>query len=1263
MNKYDSKHYISAYYLAKGLLLFFSKSLIEIEKIMSSLDEDESNSYFQRILESFVKITSPSQLHAKFELLWDALHNEDLEFESVLAKKDIIAWKLSKLTAIDDSAECRELFKELSAIVFELIQCIQPLDIVLMMSLIEKFESAVNLVAGKDIVLILGETGAGKSTTIHFLAGSEMEEIDFDGFDHIHPIRASPFVSGLKVGASTQSVTKSLTAVALPNDVIICDTPGFGDTSGPETDIANGIGMIQCLCQANSVKPVMILSEGNMDRLRGVRKMKTVMNAMLVDVRALLPSMTYFFTKYQPKFCTKIWRQLEKLREEFTDADLLDSTYVAIVDDMIAKTKPSAIVVDPLQSSSQSLTAEDILQHLSSVPFFSSPDQIFRTFASPDSAMKLDEQWRVLQRQIYLGLQKENLDFLPEYFQEMLFLNKLQISEYFPIFTDSVKQLDKYVMDRFSLAKEQFTSCIDTSRAVNIDQSFLIFQSLLHLHPLLQELKSEINISEMIQGFVLNSLNKLVLLEDFNHVALNIELLKVIERYLEATFFFGGDSSHQEMYCISPNFINRSLLFSFEFLTLLQKTFSSLLEDLKQSMANFESPHILTCYLQKLFALIPVLERNCENDTSKKQLRNSLEYFWTHLRDHAKVCIKSLYPRFNIEVDNILPVLSKFWSYVSLLKANGDLPFFYPGYHDILTQIESELLGDATFNFQRILDLVKRELPADQSPYELFHYYEHFLTRISGEIPPLSPPACQVILELRTVFQRSLSDKVAKVNGELHEDPSRTHLSQSKILYSDLVNAKSFSDLPVREALDIVEDLAMSRLTLSHQFKSLPVDLDITKKIAANFRLVDFIEEIITDLSLNNIANQLRETSLDFVSASFEVFFTNLGSISLSQYERSTKLINTLNSIRLSSSCEKYALFDNIVERMKGIGRDLLCRKEEILTESFRVMQMYWNPEGDYRPLPDEDFHASFHQLKNILCEFRDVLEMSRTLQDDLSRELLYEIPKRLYGDWISNRNSKINNHLSEIFKYSFTGSQQFLPQDIYQLLLLTKEIRPLDECLVNPKFSYTAAHVQCKELIQKFSSDLLTKFKRGLEENSFGEALNIAEEIRTSSVLEIKNSSTEVVAIMTKNANFRSQRLKSLLDKLEKNWRNDPVPLLGPLLGEVEAARTFSTDLRALLEDEVYNLLINVLANLGSRIDGYFEKLLTDIEKSFQFHGLSESLDRLDIIADMNQEVLSSSVGATGCTQRRDDICSVIIGKLTKRSCRMIQQISKIMI
>jgi hypothetical protein len=51
-------------------------------------------------------------------------------------------------------------------------------------------------------------------------------------------------------------------------NLVICDSPGFGDSAGVEVDIANGVGMINALYGATSVRIVVLLAY---DALTGTR--------------------------------------------------------------------------------------------------------------------------------------------------------------------------------------------------------------------------------------------------------------------------------------------------------------------------------------------------------------------------------------------------------------------------------------------------------------------------------------------------------------------------------------------------------------------------------------------------------------------------------------------------------------------------------------------------------------------------------------------------------------------------------------------------------------------------------------------------------------------------------------------------------------------------------------------------------------------------------------------------------------------------------
>lgn len=135
--------------------------------------------------------------------------------------------------------------------------------------------------------MLLGNTGNGKSTTIHYFAGSKMEKINTENnVSHIMPteitnqdareINTSPF---------TSSVTKILHPVEIELSIgrikfiLLLDTPGFNDTEGACIDLVNGINVIDALKSASTVRPIIVLRQLNLgSRLEGIRELATIIS-------------------------------------------------------------------------------------------------------------------------------------------------------------------------------------------------------------------------------------------------------------------------------------------------------------------------------------------------------------------------------------------------------------------------------------------------------------------------------------------------------------------------------------------------------------------------------------------------------------------------------------------------------------------------------------------------------------------------------------------------------------------------------------------------------------------------------------------------------------------------------------------------------------------------------------------------------------------------------------------------------------------------
>ena len=101
----------------------------------------------------------------------------------------------------------------------EMLKELRTLDINKIEELRDEINKAHAELKGKDVVLFLGPTGSGKSTTVHFLAGSKMEKREKYGIKHhIEPVenKNNPtLLSRIKTSPLSQSETQFITTTEI----------------------------------------------------------------------------------------------------------------------------------------------------------------------------------------------------------------------------------------------------------------------------------------------------------------------------------------------------------------------------------------------------------------------------------------------------------------------------------------------------------------------------------------------------------------------------------------------------------------------------------------------------------------------------------------------------------------------------------------------------------------------------------------------------------------------------------------------------------------------------------------------------------------------------------------------------------------------------------------------------------------------------------------------------------------------------------------
>ncbi|ETO00734.1 hypothetical protein RFI_36706, partial [Reticulomyxa filosa] len=243
----------------------------------------------------------------------------------------------------------------------------EDFDIRLMLELMKKAEKAANEIKDKHVILFLGGTGTGKSTLIHYLAGSTMEKQVVDGKPHIAPTKIiNKALTNVICRAGAKSETKYITAVPIDlkklgvlsiklNNVVLCDTPGFEDTNGPEVDVANGMGIIKALQTCKNVKPVVLVSYTALgNRMACVRELVRTLVRIIPSIQDYLSAFAYVFTKFPDDQKQSIHATVLDTYESIEEGEK-DEGYRALLADIAEKTAKDALAPDLLNDPPQEL--------------------------------------------------------------------------------------------------------------------------------------------------------------------------------------------------------------------------------------------------------------------------------------------------------------------------------------------------------------------------------------------------------------------------------------------------------------------------------------------------------------------------------------------------------------------------------------------------------------------------------------------------------------------------------------------------------------------------------------------------------------------------------------------------------------------------------------------------------------------------------------------------------------------------------------------
>ena len=288
--------------------------------------------------------------------------------------------------------EFQDLDKPLSALALEQTEeKEEKLDVEASMhALVQAFDH-VERMRGKEVVLILGNTGAGKSTLVNYLMGCTLEQKEHEetGEPYVQTVE-TPYAAIGHAHEDADSKTENIEFYQDPQLAWgYCDSPGFLDNRGWEARIRTALGQ-QCLTQvAKAIKaivlviPVTALTD---QRGENLRSLLSILSHFLPDPEACTASLFFVFTKVGTKKKEHILTLLSKLGTLPKGRALNQQDYELHTMVQLILSQPEHLLLfQPLDQGMLRWTLQQAFSEAKSIP----PEQ-FKLGVDPETAHRME---------------------------------------------------------------------------------------------------------------------------------------------------------------------------------------------------------------------------------------------------------------------------------------------------------------------------------------------------------------------------------------------------------------------------------------------------------------------------------------------------------------------------------------------------------------------------------------------------------------------------------------------------------------------------------------------------------------------------------------------------------------------------------------------------------------------------------------------------------------------------------------------------------
>ncbi|KAL4467243.1 hypothetical protein ABPG72_005868 [Tetrahymena utriculariae] len=439
--------------------------------------------------------------------------------EEIQKQQDCIIQQNQPKISYLDSQFCQNHFEK------DLQEIKSSINLDLIQEYLQKGNETKIKVQNKDVSIIIGATGAGKTTTFLYLAGYQMqqEEFTFENSDEQGNkeiikktvIGSAEKLENAKIGNTKVSETQFLNVDCIEYEnqkLFISDSPGFKDKRQLEIDLTNSLNTMKMLKACQSIRFIFLVNYFDLMAEKATPFIETA----LIFVKMLngdkfetnLKSVSVFYTQAQGVMLEKIRNEIISVKEGIKQLNMINSSdqklLTAFLNYLISQIDQKySMILNPLDKDIKS----DILEIISNKPKIKQPAQnLSKLSFSSESNSRVNLFCNLAQEKIeqYARMFKffevsELLTYILniQYAIDNEQIENLKVSQQFKIENDFFQNLQKQIsfiienlkngnrfsqisIDNFKLANTQLKEWQDHKQShfadSQIDQNYLVQQ-------------------------------------------------------------------------------------------------------------------------------------------------------------------------------------------------------------------------------------------------------------------------------------------------------------------------------------------------------------------------------------------------------------------------------------------------------------------------------------------------------------------------------------------------------------------------------------------------------------------------------------------------------------------------------------------------------------------------------------------------------------------------------------------------------------------